>query len=91
MSLRPSEYVHRQLKFTPLPAERVGWILEQVGPQMLMFSSDYPHVEGGRDPLSAFERELASKSEEVKERFYRSNFADFLGSRLSAGGTADHD
>ncbi|MET0460039.1 MAG: amidohydrolase family protein, partial [Ilumatobacteraceae bacterium] len=44
LSLRPSEYVRRQIRFTPYPTEDVGWIIEQAGPEVCLFSSDYPHV-----------------------------------------------
>jgi predicted TIM-barrel fold metal-dependent hydrolase len=55
LSLRPSEYVKRQMRFTPYPTEDVGWIIEQAGAEVPMFSSDYPHVEGGRRPIERFE------------------------------------
>ena len=55
LSLRPSEYVRRQVRFTPYPTEDVGWIIEQAGPEVCLFSSDYPHVEGGRRPIERFE------------------------------------
>ena len=58
LSLRPSEYVRRQIRFTPYPTEDVGWIIEQAGPEVCLFSSDYPHVEGGRRPIERFERSL---------------------------------
>ena len=59
LSLRPSEYVRRQIRFTPYPTEDVGWIVEQAGPEVCLFSSDYPHVEGGRRPIERFEKSLA--------------------------------
>ena len=55
LSLRPSEYVRRQVRVTPYPTEDVGWIIEQAGRRVCLFSSDYPHVEGGRNPLKRFE------------------------------------
>ena len=55
LSMRPSEYVHRQVRATPYPTEDVGWIIEQAGADVCMFSSDYPHVEGGRRPVERFE------------------------------------
>jgi hypothetical protein len=55
LSLRPPEYVERQVPVTPYPTEDVGWIIEQSGPRICMFSSDYPHVEGGRRPIERFE------------------------------------
>ncbi|HZU74922.1 MAG TPA: amidohydrolase family protein [Acidimicrobiales bacterium] len=81
LKLRPSEYVRRHLRFTPFPFEDVGWITEQVGPELLLFSTDYPHVEGGRDPLGRFERsfDAAGTPEDVRRRFYSQNFAELFG------------
>ena len=47
LSLRPTDYVRRQVRFTPYPTEDVGWIIANSGPEVCLFSSDYPHV-GGR-------------------------------------------
>ena len=58
LSLRPTEYVRRQVRFTPYPTEDVGWIIAQAGPEVCLFSSDYPHVEGGRRPIERFEASL---------------------------------
>ena len=79
LQLRPTEYVQRQMRFTPYPTEDVGWIIEQAGPDVAMFSSDYPHVEGGRRPIERFERSLGSTSEAVRQRFYCDNFLDLMG------------
>jgi predicted TIM-barrel fold metal-dependent hydrolase len=82
MSLRPSEYVTRQIRVTPYPAEDVGWIVAQAGAEVCLFSSDYPHVEGGRNPLRRFEASLANASLEAKRRFYAENFVDLMGPML---------
>ena len=58
LSMRPSEYVHRQMKFTPYPTEDVGWVVDQAGADLVLFNTDYPHVEGGRRPLERFEASL---------------------------------
>ena len=79
LSLRPSDYVRRQVRFTPYPTEDVGWIIDQAGPEVCMFSSDYPHVEGGRRPIERFEASLGAASPEVRDRFYRDNFLDLMG------------
>jgi predicted TIM-barrel fold metal-dependent hydrolase len=79
LELRPSEYVHRQLKFTPFNGEPVGWMIEQAGAGLFMFSTDYPHPEGGRDPLAKFEDSLSAASEADKDRFYAGNMAQLLG------------
>ena len=59
LALRPSEYVRRQVRATPYPAEDVGWIVANAGDEVCLFSSDYPHVEGGRNPIKRFEESMA--------------------------------
>jgi predicted TIM-barrel fold metal-dependent hydrolase len=78
----PSEYVRRHLKFTPFPGEPVGWMIEQSGPELFMFSTDYPHPEGGRDPLAKFEEELVDVAAAERDRFYAGNMAELLGSQV---------
>lgn len=82
LKLKPSEYVHRHLKFTPFPGEPVGWMIDQAGEDLFMFSTDYPHPEGGRDPLAKFEETMDNVSAEGKDRFYYRNMADLLGPAL---------
>ena len=60
--------------FTPFPTEPVGWLIEQSGDDLVLFSSDYPRPEGGRDPLGRFEESLEDTSDEARERFYSGNF-----------------
>ncbi|MET0153582.1 MAG: amidohydrolase family protein [Candidatus Binatia bacterium] len=83
LELRPSEYVRRQIRATPYPAEPVGWIIEQAGEEVCLFSSDYPHVEGGRNPIRRFENSMRGVSARVKQRFYCDNFVDLMGSGLA--------
>jgi predicted TIM-barrel fold metal-dependent hydrolase len=81
LELRPAEYVRRQIRFTPYPTEDVGWIIAQSGPEVAMFSSDYPHVEGGRKPLEHFAASMdaAGTEHDAQERFYSANFLDLMG------------
>ncbi len=84
LTLSPSDYVRRQVRFTPYPTEDVGWIIEQSGPEVCMFSSDYPHVEGGRRPVERFEASLGALDAEVRQRFYCDNFLDLMGTAGAA-------
>jgi predicted TIM-barrel fold metal-dependent hydrolase len=84
LELKPSEYVHRQIRVTPYPHEDAGWIVENTGEQICLFSSDYPHVEGGRNPLGRFERSLENVSDAAKQAFYHDNFVDLMGHALDA-------
>lgn len=80
LSLKPSEYLRRQVRFTPFPFEDVGWLVAQAGPELFLFSSDYPHPEGGRNPIGRFEASFnaAGTSETERERFYARNFAAWM-------------
>ena len=79
LTLKPSEYVRRQLRVTPYPTENVGWIAREAGEETVLFSSDYPHVEGGRNPLRRFATTTQGLSERALDRFYRANFAELMG------------
>ncbi len=50
---------------------------------MCLFSSDWPHVEGGRNPIRRFEASLAEVPQSAKQRFYCENFVDLMGAALS--------
>jgi predicted TIM-barrel fold metal-dependent hydrolase len=82
LAMKPSEYVHRHLKFTPFPGEPVGWMIEQAGADLFMFSTDYPHPEGGPDPLAKFEATMSQTDEDAKNRFYFANMAELIGNAL---------
>lgn len=84
LSLKPSEYVRRQVRVTPYPTEPTGWIIEQSAPEICMFSSDYPHVEGGRNPYARFERATTNLDAAALDAFFRGNFEDLMG-RASFG------
>lgn len=82
LSLRPGEFVRRQIRATPYPAEDVGWTIANAYDEVCLFSSDYPHVEGGRRPIERFEHSMADLSETQKQRFYFDNFVDLMGNGL---------
>ncbi len=82
LSGKPSEILRRQLRVTPYPHEDTRWIIENTGDEMILFSSDFPHVEGGRNPLKRFNDSLEGLDERVKRRFFRDNFIDMMGAGL---------
>ena len=72
---KPSEQIVEQLAFTPFVYENVGELIRQSDRRLYLFSSDYPHNEGGRQPLGRFEASLDGADEETKDCFYARNFA----------------
>lgn len=79
LELKASDYVRRNIRVTPFVGERVGWMIEQAGEEIFLFSSDYPHPEGSRDPIGHFESTMDGVSGEARERFYWRNTAELLG------------
>jgi predicted TIM-barrel fold metal-dependent hydrolase len=78
---KPSEQAAAQLRFTPYPFEDVGLLVRESSPRLYMFSSDYPHAEGGHDPVARFDRALAGQPAEVIDAFYRGNAEAWLPPR----------
>lgn len=72
---KPSQQITEQLAFTPYVYEDVGELISMSNDELYLFSSDYPHFEGGRNPLGRFERSLDGHSATTLDRFYSENFA----------------
>jgi uncharacterized protein len=81
LSLTPSEYLRRQVRVTPFPGEDVGSLIQMTGSDLYLFSSDYPHPEGTKDPIGSFERSFAEAGtdEPAKQRFYEDGYRELLG------------
>lgn len=75
----PSEQAADQLRFTPYPFEDVGWLCTQAAAALFVYSSDYPHAEGGRDPLGRFERSLRGSPPATEVSFFAESAAAWLG------------
>ena len=58
--------------------EDIGGLIRDSNDQLYLFSSDYPHPEGGRHPLGRFGRSLEGASPETLDRFYSENFAELF-------------
>jgi predicted TIM-barrel fold metal-dependent hydrolase len=70
----PSEQLKEQMGFTPFSHEHVGDLVADSAADLYLFSSDYPHLEGTKDPIGRFERSLVDVEESVREAFYSENF-----------------
>ena len=79
--MAPSEYLKRQVRVSLFAFEDAGWLIEQCGEEMFMFASDYPHPEGGRDPIGRFDASLEKRNigQQARDRFYNGNFAQLMG------------
>jgi len=75
----PSEQITAQLAFTPYPYEDVGDMIRSSNDELYLFSSDYPHLEGGRNPIGRFEASLDGLPSASSDRFYETNFRRIFG------------
>jgi len=71
---KPSEQLTQQMAFTPFVFEEVGALIDQSNPDLYLFSTDYPHTEGGRNPIARFETSLGAHPDSIRDRFYSENF-----------------
>ena len=78
----PSEMAKRHLKVSPFAGEPIGWIIENIGPNMLVYASDYPHPEGTSDPIRKFEATMTECDEKIMDAFYHGNMEELMGIKL---------
>ena len=74
MKRPPSQQINEQLRFTPYPFEDVAQLISESSPDLYMFSSDYPHAEGGRDPVGRFSRSIETLGRSENKKFFSENF-----------------
>jgi predicted TIM-barrel fold metal-dependent hydrolase len=79
LSMRPSEYITRNVRVTPFHFEPIDDYLINYPflETVLCFSSDYPHFEGGRDPVGDMLRRILPFGPDMVEKFFVSN-ADWI-------------
>jgi uncharacterized protein len=78
----PSEVAKRHLKVSPFAGEPLGWIIENIGSEMLVYASDYPHPEGTSDPIRKFEATMENCDEATMDAFYHGNMEELMGIKL---------
>ena len=81
LEMAPSEFFKRQVRVSLFPYEDAGWLIDQVGDEVFMFASDWPHPEGGKDPIGRFNAGLDAwdVSAGSRDNFYQHNFASLMG------------
>lgn len=76
-SLSPGELMRRNVKVTPLPGlgDDGMHVLADI-PEVLVFSSDFPHAEGNPDPIGIYGDVLASQPEPLRSAFLGDTMAE---------------
>ncbi|TDD33103.1 amidohydrolase [Actinomadura sp. KC06] len=75
LSMRPSEYLARNVRVTPFYFEPIARYFERHRElsSVYCYSTDYPHVEGGKDSRALQEAALAQAPSGAKEQFFVTN------------------
>jgi predicted TIM-barrel fold metal-dependent hydrolase len=75
---RPSEVLMRHLYVSPFYEEDVVGLVDQIGPERVIFGSDYPHAEGVAEPIH-FVGRLQGLDDASVRMIMRDNAARLLG------------
>jgi predicted TIM-barrel fold metal-dependent hydrolase len=76
---RPSDYVLQQVRVAAFCYEQPRRLVDEVGEDMFMFSSDYPHAEGIARPVADYERIAGPIDGRAGEQLYAGNLSWLLG------------
>jgi len=79
LPLKPSDYIKRQVRFTPLTScDPIRPTYDQLPPDLLVFSSDFPHQEGRADAVALCEAQLEGVGEPARARFFGESIAEVM-------------
>ena len=70
----PSEFIRENVRVMSFEFEPIGKYIDNFGlEEVYCYASDFPHHEGGRDPMNKYLRSLQGKSPEVIRKFFVEN------------------
>lgn len=74
IKLRPSDYIRRNVRMSIFDIEPVDTYIDQFAmPEIYCYASDYPHPEGGRDPMGDVSRRLQRFAPDVMRKVFVEN------------------
>jgi predicted TIM-barrel fold metal-dependent hydrolase len=78
--LKPSEYVQRQVRVSVVHQQDVlRPTIERVPEGIIVFSSDFPHVEGHQEAVALYDAQMEGLPQSTRESFFGKSAADLLG------------
>lgn len=79
LKLKPSDYIRRNVRVACFDFEPVGTYIDRYGfEDVFCYASDFPHHEGGKDPMNSFVKNLAGHSKETLRKIFVDNGRDLL-------------
>ena len=79
LPMKPSDYIRRNVRVSAFDFETVDLYFERYGlDDVYCYASDYPHIEGGKDPMGRFAGRLQRLGPRIMEKFFVTNGAYLL-------------
>ncbi len=79
LPMKPSDYIRRNVRVSAFDFEPVDEFIERYGLEdVYCYASDYPHLEGGKDPMGRFAARLERLGPHIMEKFFVQNGAYLL-------------
>jgi predicted TIM-barrel fold metal-dependent hydrolase len=79
LPLKPSEYVQRQVRVSVVHQQDVlRPTIERVPEGIIVFSSDFPHVEGHQEAVALYDAQLDGLGQSAREAFFGRSAAELL-------------
>lgn len=75
----PRQQVEEQMTFTPFAFEDVGALVRDSSVDLYMFGTDYPHIEGTRDPMGRMLSTMGGLDDDQLDAYFRRNFLRTMG------------
>jgi predicted TIM-barrel fold metal-dependent hydrolase len=74
LTMRPSEYLRRNVRVAPFDIEDVGLYMDRYGlEEVYCFATDFPHSEGGTRPIEKFVASLGEDKPDRLRKFFVEN------------------
>lgn len=75
LSMRPSEYIDRNVRVTPFHFEPVDMYFDRYPnlQNVFCYSTDFPHAEGGKESIRIFAETLSGVSADLRDKFFYRN------------------
>jgi len=79
LPLKPSEYLQRQVRVSVVhQQDRLRPTIDRVPEGLIVFSSDFPHVEGHQEAVALYDRQLEGLPARTREQFFGGSAAALL-------------
>ena len=71
LPLKPSEYMQRQVRVSVVHQQDVlRPTLDRIPEGLVVFSSDFPHVEGHQEAVALYDAQIADLGDRAREQFF---------------------